>query len=193
MADALLLPPALAGDERFRTLGKLATRISETDLSPLLVYLVDTVNVTVLRSLAEQFSLIGDGWELAETELARRQLLKGAIELHRYKGTPWAVRQVFRMLDLGEIEIEEGRSGYCRDGTRRREGFAMRGERHDNWAWYRIKCHRQLTVQQAEAARRLLASIAPARCHLYEIDFTDAALIRNGFARRDGTYTRGSV
>ena len=40
MADALLLPPPLAGDERFQALGQLAARISDMDLSPLLVYLV---------------------------------------------------------------------------------------------------------------------------------------------------------
>lgn len=189
-----LLPPSLATDPRFAALESLTGRLSSLDLLPLLVYLVDVVDPSALPYLAEQFSLIGaDGWTLAETESARRALISSAIELHSHKGTPFAIREVFRLLGLGEVVIEEGRSGYCRDGTRTRDGFSMRGEKHDNWAEYRILTNRLLSVQQAEAARHMLAAFAPARCHLYEINFSDAALIRNGFARRDGTYSRGSV
>ncbi|WP_432719831.1 phage tail protein [Jeongeupia wiesaeckerbachi] len=193
MADELLQPP-LASDARFQVLGDLASRLNDIDLSPLLVYMIDSVDASALYALAEQFSLTdSDGWALAETETAQRALIKRAIEIHRYKGTPWAVREVFRLLGLGEIEIEEGRGGYRRDGTCRRDGFAIRGTKADQWAVYRIKCFRQLSIKQAEEARRMLASVAPARCALFEIDFSAAALIRNGFARRDGTYTRGSI
>jgi phage tail P2-like protein len=185
------LPPALATDPRFKVLAQIALEAFDIDLSPLLVYLIDTVDVSVLPYLAEQFSLIGDGWELATNEAAQRSMLKSAIEIHRYKGTPWAIKQVFISLGLGEVDIDEGRSGYRRDGAMKRDGFAVRGERSARWAEYRIRCHRLLSVQQAALARKLLASMAPARCLLVGIDFSDAALIRNGFARRDGTYTRG--
>lgn len=104
MADALLLPPPLAGDERFRALGQLAARISDIDLSPLLVYLVDTVNASALPNLAEQFHILGEGWQFARDDDERRRLLKRAIELHRYKGTRWAIEQVLETLDLsGQI------------------------------------------------------------------------------------------
>lgn len=104
MADALLLPPPLAGDERFRALGKTAARISDIDLSPLLVYLVDTVNATALPHLAEQLHLLGEGWQFARDDDERRRLLKRAVELHRYKGTRWAIQQVLETLALsGQI------------------------------------------------------------------------------------------
>ncbi|ERE07148.1 phage tail protein [Pseudogulbenkiania ferrooxidans] len=194
MNDLPDLPAVLAGDERFAALADMwASRLAAIDPQDILVRWIERVDVSLLPLLAEEYSLLDDGWELAETEQAQRAMLQGAIRLHRIKGTPSAIREDFRMLGLGEVVIEEGRAGRRRDGAFRRDGFAVRGQRQDNWAEYRIKCSRQLSIKQAAAARRLLASVAPARCHLVEINFTDAALIRNGYARRDGTYTRGSV
>ena len=104
MADALPLPPVLAGDERFQTLGTLAARISDIDRSPVLVYLVDQVNASVLPHLAEQLHLLGEGWQFARDDDERRKLLKRAVELHRHKGTPWAIQQVLETLALsGQI------------------------------------------------------------------------------------------
>ncbi|MCG8993333.1 phage tail protein I [Laribacter hongkongensis] len=104
MADALPLPPVLAGDERFQTLGKLAARISDIDRSPVLVYLIDQVNASALPHLAEQLHLLGEGWQFARDDDERRKLLKRAVELHRYKGTPWAIQQVLETLALsGQI------------------------------------------------------------------------------------------
>ncbi len=104
MADALPLPPVLAGDERFQTLGKLTARISDIDRSPVLVYLVDQVNASALPHLAEQLHLLGEGWQFARDDDERRKLLKRAVELHRYKGTPWAIQQVLETLALsGQI------------------------------------------------------------------------------------------
>jgi phage tail P2-like protein len=44
----------------------------------------------LLDMLAWQFHV--EGYELAETEQEKRALIKKTIELHRYKGTPWAVK-----------------------------------------------------------------------------------------------------
>lgn len=44
----------------------------------------------LLDMLAWQFHI--EGWELAETEEEKRTLIKKTIELHRYKGTIWAVK-----------------------------------------------------------------------------------------------------
>ncbi len=191
--DASLLVPALRRDVNLRAQERLAGRLSALPLRPLRVYDFDTVDASALPHLAEQFGLPDLGWELAGTEAAQRAMLKSAIELQRHRGTVWSVREVFRLLGLGEIGIDEGRSGSRRDGQRRRDGFTVRGERSLRWAEYRIHLRRLLTVKQAAAARRLLENLAPKRDQLYEIDFSDAALIRNGFARRDGAYSRGSA
>lgn len=100
MADQL--PPALAGDERFAILCELLQEeFDSLDLSPMLVYLVDVVPAQVLPHLAEQFHVMGlEGWRYARDDQEQRELIKRAIELHRYKGTPWAIEQVLVTLNL---------------------------------------------------------------------------------------------
>jgi phage tail P2-like protein len=191
--DTSLLVPTLRRDANMRAQERLVERLSSLSVRSVVVHDFDNVDASALNHLAEQFGLLDIGWELAETEAAKRAMLKSAIEIQRHRGTVWAVRHVFRLLGLGEIDIQEGRSGYRRDGMHRRDGFTVRGERSLRWAEYRIHCHRLLTLKQAVAARRLLDNLAPKRNHLVEINFSEAALIRNGFARRDGTYSRGSA
>ncbi|EDA2742977.1 phage tail protein I, partial [Salmonella enterica subsp. enterica serovar Typhimurium] len=41
-----------------------------------------------------------EGWLFAANEQEKRELIKQAIELHKYKGTPWAVRRVLEILSL---------------------------------------------------------------------------------------------
>lgn len=88
--DKLLLPPPLASDERFSVLANIAAeRFAQIDLTALLVYLVDIVDASALPSLAGQFHVRGlEGWLFAANEQEKRELIKQAIELHKYKGTP---------------------------------------------------------------------------------------------------------
>jgi phage tail P2-like protein len=99
MADPLL-PPPLAKDARCRILADLIARISGVDLSPVLVYLIDAVDASVLPFLAEQFNALDEGWADAATDAARRKLLRRAIDLHRHKGTKWAVETALDVLGL---------------------------------------------------------------------------------------------
>ncbi|EEZ6451612.1 phage tail protein I [Salmonella enterica] len=100
--DKLLLPPPLASDERFSILANIAAeRFAQIDLTALLVYLVDIVDASALPSLAGQFHVQElEGWLFAANEQEKRELIKQAIELHKYKGTPWAVRRVLEILSL---------------------------------------------------------------------------------------------
>lgn len=106
MADSLLLPPPLVGDERFQALAQLAARMSDIDLSPLLVYLVDSVPDSALPDLAEQLHILGEGWNLATTEQSRRSLIKAAIDLHRHKGTLYAVSLAIELMGLTGHAVE---------------------------------------------------------------------------------------
>lgn len=106
MADTLL-PPPLTSDDRFQAVGQMAARVSAIDLSPLLVYLVDTVDSSALVDLAEQFHVMGtEGWNSATTEETRRALIKSAIELHRHKGTPYAVSRAIELMGLTGRPVE---------------------------------------------------------------------------------------
>lgn len=80
---------------------ELFSRFNSLDTNKLLVYLVDTVDASALPHLAEQFHILGnEGWLFAQTELEKRNLIKNAIELHRYKGTKYALRKVLEILNL---------------------------------------------------------------------------------------------
>ncbi|TAM00811.1 MAG: phage tail protein I [Paraburkholderia sp.] len=102
------LTPVLMADERFRILAELVDeRFGNIDLSALLVYLIDTVHESALPHLAEQFHVMGfEGWELARSAEERRALIHNAIELHRYKGTPWAIEQILVTLGMTGVVSE---------------------------------------------------------------------------------------
>ncbi|WP_176000636.1 phage tail protein I [Burkholderia vietnamiensis] len=163
-----------------------------------------TVDPEVLRTLWDAdrcpaawlpwlaWALAVDGWELAESEDARRMLVKGSLALHRKKGTPWAVREVIRRLGFGEVTIVEGRSGGRRDGAIVRNGEQYRGKA-GAWAEYIVKLGRPVTRDQAEKLWQAIERYAPARSKLTALDYTAVAIRHNGVATRDGQYTRGSI
>jgi len=185
MSHPLLPPNATALDSALAT----ATTIDLDTTGLRGIGAATTCPAPALPWLAWERSV--ENFDAAATEDKQRALIRASVNVHQHKGTVAAVREVFRLLGLGEVTLEMGRSGFKRDGTRRRADFYKRGTRSDNWAEYRVICYSLLTVQQATIARQLLADIAPARCHLHSIDFSQAALVRNGYGKRAGTFTRG--
>lgn len=110
MADAV--PPILAQDPTFGPLAQLTERLTGLDMTRLLIYLVDLVEDDALPYLGEQFHIMGgEGWDFAADDAARRALIKSAIELHRYKGTPWAIKQALKSLGLECLTLVEHPDG----------------------------------------------------------------------------------
>lgn len=183
MADQPL-SPALAGDERFALLCDLLDQsLADLDRNVMLVYLIDLVKPQLLPHLADQFSLLDEAaWQLAESEQAKRNLIKNAIELHRFKGTPWAIREVIRLLGFGEVTLQEGPQTQpdIEPGAK------------PIWPLYRVILKRPVTNDQAVLLRRVLLSVAPARCRLVSLDFQSVAIRYNAIARYDGQYNHGS-
>lgn len=83
-----------------------AERISSIDLDCLLVSVIDNVPVDALPHLAEQYHITGnEGWLQVLSEQEKRNLIKSAIKMHRYKGTKYALQEVFKTLDIvGDIQ-----------------------------------------------------------------------------------------
>lgn len=107
MADKRLIPVGIR-DTNTEALNELIERLGILDITPILVYLIDNVAVSALPHLAEQFHVAGgEGWLLTQTEAERRNLIKKSIELHRYKGTPWAVKEAIKALGYFDISIQE--------------------------------------------------------------------------------------
>ena len=106
MADSISYLPEFQGWYRV-----IKETLAEIDLGKLLVYIVDNVDASALPYLAEQFDVLGyKGLKLATTEADQRQIIKRAIELHRYKGTKWAIQEALKSIGFADIEIKE--TGY---------------------------------------------------------------------------------
>lgn len=191
-----LLPPPLRRDLNFRAQEALNATTSKLPLRPIVVYDFDHVEASALPHLAEQFNVLGDlGWELAVatgSEAKKRDYLKGAIALKRLKGTPFSIREIFRLLQLGEVVIQEGRGGKLYDGTYTHDGFVVYDGRWRDWAVYRVIVNVLMTIRMAAKARALLERWAPARCHLWSLEAGNGTLIYNAVANYDGVYNHGS-
>lgn len=83
-----------------------AERFRALDLECVLISLIDKVPIDALPHLAEQYHVTGnEGWLQAVTEEEKRNLIKSSIKMHRYKGTKYALKEIFRTLNLtGDIE-----------------------------------------------------------------------------------------
>lgn len=85
-----------------------AQRLDNLQLDALLIYLIDSVNSQALYYLAVQFDLLGyKGWKLADTDSKKRALIKSAIDLHRYKGTIYAIKKALSALGYPNAIITE--------------------------------------------------------------------------------------
>lgn len=156
MVDRPDLPSVLAGSPSFAALAVLADRLTGLNLTPLLVYQVETVPASAVDELAEQFSLVGDGWDLAYDDDDRRAMVKRAIEIHRFKGTVWAVKAIFGTLgatvDLVEWWQRPGAAPFT---------FGLTAWVNDN-----LKPGEPvLTADLYQQLRRLVDAVKPVRSH----------------------------
>lgn len=134
-----------------------------------------------------------EGWRFAETDSARRRLIADFIAKHQRKGTPAVIRQLFRELELGEIDILERAARLHFNGVANFDGQYIWGGNIEDWAKYAIVLKRVINVQQARFIQDMLAEIAPTRCELLYIDYRANALYWDGEISFDGAYTFGAV
>jgi len=101
MADGIAyLPEAQAW---FNT---LVAELRQIDLSKLLVYLVDDVDASALPYLGAQFDCLGyKGFKIAQDEAGQREIIKRAVELHRYKGTEWAILEALKSIGFSDVQL----------------------------------------------------------------------------------------
>ncbi|MEX2155126.1 MAG: phage tail protein I [Gemmatimonadaceae bacterium] len=164
LLDDRVLPSSIA-DERSQALVELAERLEALDRSLLLVYHIDTVPAAALFALAWQFDVLGfNGWDLAHSDAERRELLKGAIERHRFRGTPWAIKAALEAV------------GYA--GTLIEEGIAVG---LDHWAKFRVRVGSVPdNVELTQAERDLIVGVVKAyknaRSHLDTLVYTTPAV-----------------
>lgn len=183
MADLSLLPPILARDPVFAELDAINQRISNLDITCLFVYDIDRVPASALPALASQFSLDDEMfWSLATDEATKRNLIKNAIEIHRYKGTPWAVKNLLSLLGFADVQIVEGLSDWVLDGTVELDGSHTLGE-PTGWAKYMLISPNPIENATCAIIAKALQTVAPAHAHLISIDYSS-----NG-PQLDGSWT----
>ena len=87
--------------------------LDELKLELLLIYFIDQVDERALPILAQQFDVLGyKGWKLTSNTQQRRDLLKRAIEFHKYKGTIWAIKESLKAIGFLDIVITEHVNGH---------------------------------------------------------------------------------
>lgn len=81
-------------------------RFSKLELDVILVSIIDNLPSNALPHLAEQYHVTGnEGWLQCRNDDERRDLIKRSIEVHRYKGTKYALMKIFDMFGIkGDIK-----------------------------------------------------------------------------------------
>lgn len=134
-------------------------RLTAIELDKLLVYIIDTVDAKALPYLADQLDVLGyKGMKLATTEAQQREIIKRAIELKRYKGTPWAIKESLKAIGYPDAVLIEGV-----------------GEGENGWATFRIDMFVATgTVSSAMIGElvQMIEEYKNERSHLEDISFT---------------------
>jgi P2-related tail formation protein len=203
----LQLPPSI-NDSRSQALARLAARLSQIDLVPLLVYRIDSVPPDALPLLAWQFDILSPLWqavapavtsvdaltnidELTDVDTltegtpgsmsaqkqavvaAERALIKAAIQLHRYRGTPWVIKRALATLGWTRVSIVEGQSRW--GGT---QYPASQG-----WALFRVLVQleedSQLNADAVATATAAINFFKPARSWLDSLWFVEPVVVEN--------------
>lgn len=149
-----------------------------------------TCPASILPWLAQALSV--DDWDPTWSVDRKRQAIIGAREIHRSKGTPLAIRRALAIVGQPDADLIERADSIRRNGTAHRNGWHRR-KGLAGWATYRVILKRPVTIDQAQLIYRLLDSVKRNCIHLVALDFSRAALSRNGMANRDGQYTRGII
>ena len=110
-------------------------RLNDIPIEAVLIYIIDYVDADALPVLAEQFNVTGyKGYFIATTEAERRTIIKSAIDLQRWKGTPWSIKEALRAFGYGSVTIEEGTGlGIKYNGTYTHNGSQTYGGSY-HWA-----------------------------------------------------------
>lgn len=216
----LVAAPSI-NDTRGRALTELVERPGEIDLTPLLIYRLDSTPDGALAFLAWQFDILSPLWQLVaplsqsidaltnidtlididtllqgggEATAAtqpQRELLRVAIPLHRFRGTPWAIKTALASLGWNDVELLEGQTSWGGTSYPASQG----------WAVFRVRI--RLGERQAVetgVAETIVASVEffkPARAWLDSVWFVlpplgDAAPIPGDALVVDGIAQAGS-
>ncbi|MGC1189714.1 MAG: phage tail protein, partial [Candidatus Binatus sp.] len=125
--------------------------------------------------------------ELTLTEAAQRDLLKSAIGLHRFRGTPWAIKQALASLGWATVTLLEGQTSWG--------GVAYPSSQ--GWAVFRVMIDlaagQGVSIGAASTAAAAANFFKPARAWLDSVLFALPAITDAGPAPSDKLTLDGIV
>lgn len=206
MSEALLPPNASSLE---RVLGGAITRDVPVEIADL--WNPDRCPARLLPWLAHAMSV--DEWDADWPDARKREIIRDTVQIHRRKGTFNSVCEAVIAFGYGDPVIVEGPDTFLFDGSVIHDGSKIYGEGdnifffggsvyHDgshlygglsHWAEYHVYLRRPITFDQAERLVEILDKVAPARCHLKNLKYQQAANRYDGSWRLDGTYSHGVV
>lgn len=149
-------------------------RLDGIDPTVALVYLIDTVPSEALPYLGQQFDVMGlKGWDFCNNDQQRRELIKNAIEIHKYKGTRYGITRALQSIGFNDATFDEGIDVPC-DGRVMCDGTIDCGASW--WAIFSITFdlgnYTDITSSQIGKLKFLVNEYKPARCLLLGTGFT---------------------
>lgn len=174
MDSSRVIASSLSSNELALAFSELvADRWDNWDLSPFMAYLVDICAPEALPYLADQFDVDGlQGFAMADDLEQKRDIIKRSISLHKYIGTPWAIREACRTVGFPVIVLEEG-------VTAVRGGEATA----EDWARFRVLVDpdnsRPINSELSQKVRTFIEFYKNERSHL--VDFGFLQKIRDTF------------
>lgn len=182
-ADIIMLDP------KYKALADLSLRLPKLPIQQVMTTLIDILGDEYMPLLAGKWSVTGDdGMMLADSQDNKKALIAKAVELHRHKGTAWAIREVLRQLGFGEVEIDEGLKARTYEHT-----LVQQIPSHERWAYYSLRLTQPITNDQAQLIRKTIRSFAPARCILAVLDYKAVQIRYNNKVRYNAQYNHGSA
>ncbi|MBK5910129.1 phage tail protein I [Rhodothalassium salexigens] len=115
---------------------------------------------------------VSEAWQFARTEAERRALTAAALDLHRHKGTPWAVKHILGELGFADAQILEP--------------WDTGGPPHT----FKVRVSGRLaSAQDHDRLVGLVTAVKPARSHLVGVQVARTATARRwlGLAAHTGT------
>lgn len=148
----------------------------------------DRCPIDLLGWLAWALSV--DEWDDSWPESQKRQVCRDSLWVHQHKGTIGAVKRALAAAGYQGAQVVERYNWKTYDGSSNHDG-SINHEPPDHWAEYRVILTRPITIEQAAQVRRILENVAPARCELVALDFTQAQNLYDAQINHDGQFTHG--
>jgi phage tail P2-like protein len=190
MNDVAYLLPINASQAE-TALARAVARVSDVPLPLRDIWNAETCPADMLDLLAWSYSV--DEWDAGWSDDAKRATIRDSLLVQRRKGSVWSVRRALTNAGYPDAVIDESRFAIRYDGLRRYDGQQNYQPADLQWATYRVTIPVPISISQSHQVRRILESVAPARCQLIEFVFIQAANLYDGKINFNGTFSYGTI